>query len=71
MCVEACVTNCLWFTLAKDIPKKMCSLLSHNLGYLSWSRNAAICAGVGATLRIIEETLPTGTEDFVMGKWEV
>jgi len=37
-------------------------------GYLSWTRNAAICAGVGATIKIIEDSLPIG-DDFVMGEW--
>ena len=30
------------------------------LGFLSWSRNAAICAGVGATLNVIEGQAPFG-----------
>ena len=30
------------------------------LGFLSWSRNAAICAGVGATLNVIEGEAPFG-----------
>jgi len=40
--------------------------LAHENSYLSWTRNAAICAGVGATIKIIEDSLPIG-DDFVMG----
>ena len=32
---------------------KQC-LVIVSLGYLSWSRNAAICAGVAATVRMFE-----------------
>lgn len=42
-------------------------VLALSPGYLSWSRNAAICAGVGATLKIIEDNVPIH-EDFVMGR---
>ena len=37
------------------------------VGYLSWSRNAAICAGVAATIRIIDSELPV-SGDVVMGE---
>ena len=39
------------------------------LGYLSWSRNAAICAGVAATVRMFEGGFgPPST--FITGKNE-
>ena len=41
-------------------------------GYLSWSRNAAICAGIAATVRIFDtrgvDPLPSvGSESLITG----
>ena len=43
-------------------------------GYLSWSRNAAICAGIAATVRIFDtrgmDPLPSvGSESLITGVW--
>ena len=47
--------------------------LFRTLGYLSWSRNAAICAGVAATVRMFEggfgppSTFITGENEATRG----
>lgn len=47
--------------------------MSASTGYLSWSRNAAICAGIAATVRIIDSQgaspFPTaGSESIITGE---
>ena len=39
-------------------------LFSFFSGYLSWSRNAAICAGVAATVRMVEKGFDPATTLF-------
>ena len=60
----------LWPSLRNMIGWWSCDLnpLFWLAGYLSWSRNAAICAGVAATIRIIDNDLPV-SGDIVMGEW--